>query len=228
MKKIITLTIMLIIAGVIYYYVTPREEKTDTSSIEYRVTEKENLIVEEQVIEEIPEEEFTTYISEIEEDVETLTTKETLTQEDQNTLKNTFITLTDFIFYGGEIKGYTFNELTTSAKEKVINLYEKIDSKIESKFPGYKETIKETSTKTYNNIKEKVIDIKEELVTAYKNEIGEDRYNSQVETFNENKETMKESWEPVIDTIKEESVKAYESAKDKLDTWYQGWKEENS
>ena len=44
-------------------------------------------------------------------------------------LENTFITLTDFIFYDGTIKGMTFDELTDTAKQEILDLYEKIDSK---------------------------------------------------------------------------------------------------
>ena len=87
--------------------------------------------------------------------MDTLVTQEDISKTDERTLKNTFITLTDFIFYDGEIKGKKFSDLTSSAKEKVIDIYTKIDDKLETKFPNYKENIKGTSKNAYNNIKDK-------------------------------------------------------------------------
>jgi hypothetical protein len=68
-------------------------------------------------------------------------------------LKNGFISLVDFIFYGAPIKGVTFNELKDSTKEKVIYYALLIDGGIDSKFPNYKANI---STK-YKDIKSKLV-----------------------------------------------------------------------
>lgn len=62
-------------------------------------------------------------------------------------VKSTFIKITDFIFYGTEINGYTFNGLTDEMKVRVLNFAAELDSHIEEYFPGYKETIKTD----YNN-----------------------------------------------------------------------------
>ena len=107
-------------------------------------------------------------------------------------------------------------------------LLKKIDAKIESVYPGYKEMIKDTSIKTYNNIKEKLVDLKDQIKINYKNEIGEDRYNDQVETFNEGKENMIESFEPIIDKAAEEAKEIYNETAKNLDKWYKNWKEENN
>ena len=166
MRKILLLIFAVILVFITYdfYSNDKTTTKEETKDISYRVTESNNLIEEsEEVLE--TEEELTTYISTVNNEVDEVLTKEELTEDDKLTLTNTFITLTDFIFYNGTIKGKTFNELTTSAKESVIALYEKIDNKIEEKFPGYKEQIKETSTKTYNNIKEKLTTLKDDLLT---------------------------------------------------------------
>lgn len=229
MKKILLLITACILLFITYDFYESKKETTkmedSQKDISYRI--EENLIETESVQEEVSEEAFTNYISEINNEVEEITNQDSLTEEEQNVLKNTFITLTDFIFYNGTIKGKTFNELTTSAKESVINLYEKIDSKIESKIPNYKETIKETSKKTYKNIKEKLTELKNDLLLKYKNEIGEENYQDQEELIDESISTMKESFSPVIDTIVEKSKEIYESAKDKTSSWYQEWKEEN-
>lgn len=74
--------------------------------------------------------------------------------------KDYFITGVDFIFYDKEIRGYTFNELSNEAKLKVIAILIKIDNKIEKYAPGYKESISNTGSRIYT-------DIKERLITAY-------------------------------------------------------------
>ena len=229
MKKILILIFACILLFITYDFYESKKETNkandEQKDISYRI--EENLIEKEEEQEEVSEEEFTSYISEINYEVEEITNQESLTEEEQNVLKNTFITLTDFIFYNGTIKGKTFNELTTSAKEKVISLYEKIDSKIESKIPNYKETIKETSKKSYTNVKEKLTSLKDDLLLKYKNEIGEENYQDQQEIIDESISTMKESFSPVIDTIVDKSKEIYETAKDKTSSWYQEWNEEN-
>lgn len=229
MKKILILIFACILLFITYDFYESKKESSkiqnEQKDISYRI--EENLIEEESVQKEVSEEDFTSYISEINNEVEEITNQDSLTKEEQNVLKNTFITLTDFIFYNGEIKGKTFNELTTTAKESVISLYEKIDSKIESKIPNYKETIKDTSKKTYKNIKEKLTSLKDDLLLKYKTEIGEENYQEQEELIDESISTMKESFSPVIDTIVDKSKEIYETAKEKTSSWYQEWKEEN-
>lgn len=70
--------------------------------------------------------------------------------------KEKFVELVDFIFYDGSIKGHTFKELSNTTKAKIIKIFINIDNKIETKYPNYKETIKDTSNKAYNNIKTKI------------------------------------------------------------------------
>ena len=65
--------------------------------------------------------------------------------------KDYFITGVDFIF---------FDELSNEAKLKVIAILIKIDNKIEKYAPGYKESISNTGSRIYT-------DIKERLITAY-------------------------------------------------------------
>ena len=235
MKKNAILIFIIVLIALTYNSLTKSEktakqELKDKNTIEYRIEEEQNLITDEKPITNSTKDnvEFTNYIETVNSDITTITNKQELTLLDKETLKNTFITLTDFIFYNGEIKGTTFNELTTTAKEKVISIYETIDAKIESVYPGYKEMIKDTSIKTYNNIKEKIVDLKDQIQTNYKNEIGEDRYNAQVETFNEGKENMIESYEPIIDKTIEEAKNIYNETIENLDKWYKNWKEENN
>lgn len=66
------------------------------------------------------------------------------------------ITLVDFLFYDGEIKGITLDEISNDAKETVLGILNKIDVKIESKFPDYKESISDKTSSALNWLKEKV------------------------------------------------------------------------
>ena len=71
--------------------------------------------------------------------------------------KEYFVTIIDFIFYKGTIKGYTFNELSNSVKLKVLSSALYFDSKIDKYFPGYKESISSTTKKIYTNVKAGII-----------------------------------------------------------------------
>ena len=79
--------------------------------------------------------------------------------------KEYFITVVDFIFYDKRVCGYTFNELSGSAKAKIIGIALKIDSKIEEYIPNYKESISSTSSSIYNNVKEKLVTLYMDIAT---------------------------------------------------------------
>ena len=224
MKKIIVLIFAVILAIVTYNFY--ESKSTIAEQTKYRIEDKNGKEDLEVAINS--EEELTTYINEINEEVITVTSKENISESDKITLKNIFITLTDFIFYNGKLKGQTFNQLTVKSKEKIISLYEKIDNKIDEKIPGYKETLKDNSTKTYNDINEKLTKLKEEVLTLYREEIGEENYNDQNELLEESISTIKESVSPVIDKIAEKSKEVYNNTKEKADTWYKNWKEGNA
>lgn len=231
MKKVILVLIMLLLVtgcGKEETIVNDviKSEKTPVKE-ELNIIEDEELAINKNV-EVNSEEEFVTYMENVSNEVDTIALKSELNNDDKMTLKNTFITLTDFIFYGGTIKGKTFDELTESAKIKVIDVYNKIDSKIESKFPGYKETIKDTSTKVYTNVVEKSKEMKNSIINSYKEKYGEEAYNQRVDAYNEGKENMKEVYEiykPGIDKAKEKAKDVYQSTKEKLNNWYQEYKE---
>lgn len=78
------------------------------------------------------------------------------TSEESN-LKKTFVTLIDFLFYDGTIKGYTFDNLSDKAKLKVLKVSLAIDAKIENYFPNYKTEISQKTNRIYTNCKEKIV-----------------------------------------------------------------------
>ncbi len=178
------------------------------------------------------EEEVVSYISEVEQEVEALSQGQQNSKSVKEKLEDTFITLTDFIFYGGSIKGVTFHELTDSAKEKVLTLYEKIDSTIESKFPNYKENIKSTAKKSYTTVVSKASELKDTIISKYKEKVGEEAYNNVVDSFTEDKNRFQDAYTPYVEKGKEIGSQAIEKGKEavgsaigKLDSWYQGFKE---
>lgn len=126
--------------------------------------------------------------------------------------KEYFITIADFIFYNGKINGYTFNDLSSNAKLKIISVALKIDSKIEKYIPHYKETISSNGNKIY-------IDAKEKLVTLYldiSTEIcknHENGCNTAKEIFSDVKDNCKIGWEFIKSLLS--------SGADKLKDWYE-------
>lgn len=151
------------------------------------------------------EEEVVSYFEDMEEEVSN-------SSSFKDKFKEYFITIVDFIFYDGEIKGYTFDELSGTAKAKVISFALKIDSKIEEYIPGYKESISSTTGKVYTDIKEK-------LVTSYLDissticKDSEEECSRVKEIFGEIKEYCKIGWEFIKGLVK--------SGATKLKDWYE-------
>lgn len=118
-------------------------------------------------------------------------------------------TMIGFIWYGEEINGITYDELSESAKEEVKEIYFKVDSSIESKIPNYKETIKDKYTVVASFLKEKGTYLKDKSEDYIKEKVGEDNYNEfidmQKDDFNDVKDFLNET--------KEDATK-------KVDEWY--------
>ena len=77
----------------------------------------------------------------------------------ESTIKDGFIKIVDFIFYGTEINGYTFDSLTEEARLKIMQVALSIDSKIDEYFPGYKQTISSKTKDIYYNLKASVVEL---------------------------------------------------------------------
>lgn len=223
MKKVILLTICLLFLVTACTNQTTSEEKHNSKK---EVT-KEIVLETEKVTkdESVSDAEVVEYITEVTNEVESLEKEESLSEKTKSSLKKTFITLTDFIFYDGTIKGKTFKELSTEAQEKILELYEKLDEKIESVFPNYKEDIKDTSTKTYSKVKEMAKSLKETIKNAYIERVGEDTYQKEMEIIEKAKDKVVEKTTPVISSAKDKAKETYEKTKDRLDEWYKNFKE---
>lgn len=223
MKKVILLTICFLFLVTACTNQTSSEEKYNSKK---EVT-KEIVLETEKVTkdENVSDAEVVEYITEVTNEVESLEKEESLSEKTKSSLKKTFITLTDFIFYGGTIKGKTFKELGSEAQEKILELYEKLDEKIESVFPNYKEDIKDTSTKTYSKVKEMAKSLKETIKNVYIERVGEDTYQKEMEMIENAKDKVVEKTTPVISSAKDKAKETYEKTKDKLDEWYKKIKE---
>lgn len=228
-KNIITILILmvLILSGVVIYLYRTNLKNTNKSNekreiITNNTNDKsifndKNLSINNNSYEN--KDNFVNYLENVNNEVDKV--------NDENILKNTFITLTGFIFYDREIKKTKFKDLTSSVKEKVLNIYEEIDSKIENKFPGYKENIKSNSLRTYNNIKDKLDDLRNNILNNYKNSVGEDEFNDTIDSFNEGKESMTDTintYKPYVEEGKAKAKEYIAQKKDELNDWYQQYK----
>ena len=234
-KNMIIIVMAIIIIGLatsLFLVLRNDSNKNDKKVAEEKNTKLQNIIENEELpINQTPvttENDLMNYLNDVDKEVDTIVSKEEPTTNDEKTLKNTFITLTDFIFYDGTIKGKKFSDLTSACKEKVLDLYTKIDNKIENKFPNYKENIKTTSKKVYNNVKEKVKGAKEKVQEEYKNYVGEENYQNTVDSYNEGKSDVSnvyDTYKPYIEQGKEKAKSAYNSTKEKIAEAYQNYKE---
>lgn len=130
-------------------------------------------------------------------------------------LKEGFVTVVDFLFYDGEIKGHTFDELSNEAKIKVLELALKIDSKIDKYFPGYKEEISTTTKDVYTNFKSKASALYLDITTKICDEDPDT-----CEAAKEGLRDLKESFSLTWDIIKNAGIKGLS----KLKEWYEIWK----
>lgn len=128
--------------------------------------------------------------------------------------KKGFITVVDFLFYKGMIKGHTFSELSNSVKLKVLSMALYFDSKIDKYFPGYKENISNTTKKIYTNVKESIISAYLDITTNICKNNG-DLCNSAKDGF----QSLKKNFGLTFDLIKEIAGDGITNLKN----WYEIW-----
>lgn len=222
----------------------PTEEKKETIVNEDKTTSKE--VKEEtskkettsEVKENTPKETISKEVNKTDttNEVEYSTEDKTVINEMENTLntinnldndkdisskaKATFVNIVDFLFYDGEINGVTFDMLTTNGKEKVLELSQKIDAKLEEKVPGYKESISSGTKKAYTKASEIIKKGANNLNDFAKEKLGEENYNSIIEA----KDELVKYTKNAFSLIKNSSSKLFTSTKDKLNDWYQNFK----
>ena len=134
--------------------------------------------------------------------------------------KGVFVSIVDFLFYDGEINGVTFNELTDSGKQKVLEIASKVDNAIESKIPGYKETISDTASKAFNKASEVIKNGANNLNNFAREKLGEQNYQSIIDA----KDELVYYTKNAINFLGDVGGKVFNTVKDKLDSWYQDFK----
>lgn len=137
--------------------------------------------------------------------------------------KGVFISIVDFLFYDGSINGVTFDELTDSGKQKVLEIASSIDSTIENKFPGYKETISDKASNAFNKASEIIKKGANDLNDFAREKLGEDNYQSIIDA----KDELIVYTKNAINFIGDVSSSLWNSTKDKLNNWYQNFKNNN-
>ena len=134
--------------------------------------------------------------------------------------KKTFIDVVDFIFYGGTIKGHTFEELTNSGKEKVLELASKIDEAIESKVPNYKESISNGATKAFKEASNLIKKGSNNLNNFLQSKLSEESYNAIINS----KDDLVYYSKNAVSFIKDNAPKLFNTVKEKLSEWYSRYK----
>ena len=133
---------------------------------------------------------------------------------------STFISIVDFLFYGGTIKGISFDELTEKGKEKVLEISSKIDVKLEEKCPGYKEKISNSTSKAYQKASKIIKKGAKNINDFAKNALGDDNYQAIIDAKDELVKYSKES----LNYVTGAGSKVFNNTKEKLNEWYQNFK----
>lgn len=136
--------------------------------------------------------------------------------------KGIFISLVDFIFYDGTIKGVTFDELSNSGKEKVLKIVSSIDKKIENKIPGYKESISSKTSIAFKKASEIIQASAQNINEFSKEKLGEENYNSILSAKDELVDYTKQAFT----IVKSFSSSTFTKIKDKLSSWYENFKKD--
>ena len=146
--------------------------------------------------------------------------KEEKNEDTKSKLKGVFITLVDFVFYDGEIKGVTFNELTQEGKAEVLKMINIIDEKIENYFPGYKESISDKASKAYSKASEIIKNGANNIKEFAQEKLGEEYYQEIIAAKDELVLYTKNAFSLLGDF----SSSLFNNVKDKLSNWYENFK----
>lgn len=149
--------------------------------------------------------------------------KEGTTEDVKNKAKGVFITLVDFVFYDGEINGITFDELTNNGKQKVLELINKIDNKIEKHIPDYKETISDKTSKAFAKASEVIKNGANNIKNFAKEKLGEEYYQEIIDDKDEFIFYTKNA----VSIVGKVGSSLFNNAKDKLSSWYENFKNNN-
>lgn len=146
--------------------------------------------------------------------------KSTRDENFKDKASSTFISIVDFLFYDGTIKGVTFDELTEKGKEKVLEISSKIDVKLEEKCPGYKEKISNSTSKAYQKASKIIKNGAKNINDFAKNALGDENYQAIIDAKDELAKYSKEA----LNFVTGAGSKVFNNTKEKLKEWYQNFK----
>lgn len=146
--------------------------------------------------------------------------KSTRDENFKDKASSTFISIVDFLFYDGTIKGISFDELTEKRKEKVLEISSKIDVKLEEKCPGYKEKISNSTSKAYQKASEIIKKSAKNINDFAKSALGDENYQAIIDAKDELVKYSKES----LNYVTGAGSKVFNNTKEKLNEWYQNFK----
>jgi len=144
--------------------VEPKEENTEPTEIKLEENDTKISLITDR------DKEVLNYFNDTLKSIETEKVKEKAI--------NYFIIVTDFLFFDSEINGIKFDDLKEETKEEILKIYFNIDSKIENKFPNYKDTIKSKSNKVYNSASNKIKEGINYIDEKAYEKLGEENYNN--------------------------------------------------
>lgn len=152
----------------------------------------------------------------------TLNNIEKSTQDEnfKDKASSTFISIVDFLFYDGTIKGISFDELTEKGKEKVLEISSKIDVKLEEKCPEYKEKISNSTSKAYQKASKIIKKGAKNINDFAKSALGDENYQAIIDAKDELAKYSKEA----LNYVTGAGSKVFNNTKEKLNEWYQNFK----
>lgn len=193
-------------------------ESNDEPNIEINNNSNDNTISSNQIYSSADEQAIEAF-NNLENNVDSILNSETINNVKAKA-KGIFVSIVDFIFYDSEINGVTFDELTDSGKQKILEIAYSIDTKIENKFPNYKETISETAKNAFNKASELIKKGADNLKEFSKEQLGEENYNAIIEVKDEIVEYTKEA----IDIIGDVGSDLLDSGKEYIKNWYENFR----
>lgn len=189
--------------------VTKKQEEKKETTIKKEISQSSEVQTQKS------KEEVSNEVIVFAEEIET----EILTEENINNAlkkaKQDFIKLIDFIFYGTEIDGYTFNDLTEQTKLQLMTIAMRIDARLEEYKPGYKEDIKLKIDDIETKLTIKYLEVSDKICTK----MGSIACNQAKQDL----QVLKEDINLTIDWLKVLANNSLSS----LDSWYQIFKNSN-
>ena len=214
MKKITRVLILLIIIVLFLFgikYILDLSNNKDNNNDE-EIVEINDQVDEEEIEDEnkTKEEVIENYFDREIENTEKLLNEDNSSNE--SIVKEKFVKLTDFIFYNEEINGTTYSELKDDTKKKLLDKWYILDSKIENRYPNYKERITSTASDKYSKIKSKANELKELFKEKYVDDSTQDKIDTAKEKATE---------------TKDKAIEKGKEIKSKLKSWYEEYREED-